>query len=153
MEKIVFVAFSDTLTQEQIEDLNADKIVLLADVNADLAAQCRQIDPTLSSRSVMFIAGQVVLEAIKVKATHFVCQGEAALAMWANVIASGCSTYSMMHEASHKVLYTHVLEHRPLNGMKCLQSTTHRELVSEVQDNGKVVKKTVSKHVQWRELF
>jgi len=153
MEKIVFVAFSHTLTQEQIEDLSADKIILLSDVNADLAAQCRQIDPTLSSRSVMFIAGWVVLEALKADATHFVCQGEPALAMWANIIASGCSTHSMMHEASHDILYSHILEDRHLNGMTCIQSTTKRELVSEVQDNGKVIKKTVFKHVQWRELF
>ena len=63
MSKIVFVTLSHTLTQEQIDSLNADKIVLLADVNADLAAQCRQIDPKWGIDKVQEVAARVVVEA------------------------------------------------------------------------------------------
>ena len=41
MEKIVFVALSHKLTKEQVNSLEADKIVLLADVNADLAIRLK----------------------------------------------------------------------------------------------------------------
>jgi len=162
MTKIVFVALSHTLTQEQIDSLNADKIFLLADVNADLAAQCRNIDPTFSTRDIKSIAAQVVVEAIKVSATHFFCQGEPALAMWANMIGSGnfnydsSSTPSNIHNSSDFGNFSISLNGKALwsKKMTCLQSTTKRELISEVHEgNGEVVKRTVFKHVQWRELF
>ncbi len=82
MNKIVFVTLSHTLTKEQIEALKADKIVLLAEVNNDLAAQCRKIDPTWGIENVRHVAAQVVAEAIKAGATHFCLQGEFALFHW-----------------------------------------------------------------------
>ena len=151
MEKIVFVALSHTLTQEQVDSLNADKIVLLADVNADLAAQCRNIDPTWGINQVQQVAASVVAEAVNVGATHFVCQGEPALAMWANLIASGNFEWVELTEQAYEIMFDEVGIYRK---MTCIQSTTKRELISEVHEgNGEVTKRTVFKHVQWRELF
>jgi len=139
------VALSHTLTEEQLTDLNANKIVLLADVNADLAAQCRQIDPTFSTTKIKFLAAQVVAEAINVDATHFFCQGEPCLAMWSNMIASGSFNYDLRStpSTSHNSSDFGNFFIKSLNGktiwskkMTCIQSTNK-----------------ALKHVQWRELF
>ena len=134
----------------------ADKIVLLADVNADLAAQCRRIDPTWGIDEVMKVAIKVVHEATSVNAPHFVCQGEPALAMWANMIASPHVFPFNMNEAKADAYVKYMNENKLFVSctMTCLQSTTKRKLISETyKDNGEVTKIPVFKHVQWRELF
>lgn len=156
MKKIVFVCLSHTLTEAQVNDLSADKIVLLGDVNAALAEQCKQINPEAPLEKVQDIAKAVVAEAREVGATHFVCQGEACLAMWANLFA-------FMHDAkllnkAGKTLGSEC----PNDGMffndtsasmVCLQSTTRRTSVESINHQGEVVKKSVFRHVQWRNMF
>jgi hypothetical protein len=99
MKQTVFVTLSHTLTSEQISELknrfdNAD-IVLLSEVNPELAAQARQVNPTCSITEVQDLAAAIVAEACKVKATVFILQGEARLQTWANLMA-GRSEFSWM---------------------------------------------------------
>ncbi len=166
--KTVFVVLSHTLTQEQIEDLGEAEVILLSDVSPELAAQCRQIDPGFSLEDVQELAAKVVAEAVKAEATHFVCQGEPCLALWANLFASGEAKNSPVKRfLAGKVqisffsygdgyLFSSLqhLDEKYNFFIKCLQSTTARTAVEQADPKtGEVFKKSVFKHVQWRELF
>ena len=87
--KTVFVVLSHTLTPEQIADLGDARIILLSDVNPELAAQCKSIDPKAHLWDIKVLAANVVAEAVKAEATHFVCQGEPCLTLWTNMFAVG----------------------------------------------------------------
>jgi hypothetical protein len=164
MKPILFVAFSHQLQTAQIEGLKAqygiesDNVVLLSEVNSELAAQCQQIDPSATLEQVKELAAFVVVEAHKVGATHFYCAGEPTLAMWANLYASA-------HSHSPQYVLQKITRYTPRKDgggwfflgeipfMSCIVSTTRRESVDVVQSDGSIKKSAIFNHVQWRALF
>jgi len=164
MKPVLFVAFSHQLQLNQIAGLKAqygieaEDIILLSDVNPELAETCKQIDPLATLEQVKELAALVVVEACKAGATHFYCQGEPTLAMWANM-------YSCCNFASHKVLASYMaygsnrleggnlFEFVHIEQMTCIVSTTERRSIDDIQPDGSVVKRAVFNHVTWRELF
>ena len=158
MKKVVFVVLSHTLTPEQIADLGDAQIILLSDVAPELAEQCKSIDPAASLEDVQELAAAVVAEAVKAESTHFVCQGEPCLALWANLLANGTYWYYNGEIESCDVVGQAEIVDNPKNislrgYMTCLQSTTARSAVEETLPDGKVIKKSIFKHVQWRNMF
>lgn len=155
MKKKLFVALSHKLTQEQIADFDGE-IVLLSTVSPELAQECSNIDPNCSISHIQYLAAQVVVLAVLAECTHFCCQGEPGLAMWANLMARGYVTVSDNHtkfiinkgfdtiELANEYIYPR---------MTCVTSTTQRESIDVHQPDGSVVKSAVFKHVMWRELF
>lgn len=139
--KNVFVCLSHTLTNDQVADLQADSIVL---VSSELKNKTSQIPATATLQEIQALAAEVVAEAVKAGATHFVCQGEPTLAMWANLFAHGGMT-------NDNIVYS--LSDGDMSGMTCISSTTERTSVDVPQADGSVLKTAVFKHVQWRNLF
>lgn len=164
MKKKLFVALSHTLTQEQIADFDGE-IVLLSTVSPELAQECSNIDPNCSISHIQYLAAQVVVLAVLAESTHFCCQGEPGLALWANLMASERASIevSQMKDSS---LVINCFTSREGGGfielpeldviypsMICITSTTQRESIDVHQQDGSVVKSAVFKHVMWRELF
>lgn len=156
MKKKLFVALSHQLTSEQIADFDGE-IVLLSTVSPELAAECSNINPNVSISHIQHLAAQIAVLACLAECTHFCCQGEPGLAMWANMFASGNMTY---HYSVNKPFYNCGDEYIQLSKevelfpqMTCITSTTQRQSIDEYQADGSVVKKVVFKHVMWRELF
>lgn len=141
MKKIVFVCLSHTLTQDQINDLGNDALVVCA--SAELSAKTRAIPAGATLSEIQSLAKEVVAEAKACNATHFVCQGEPTLAMWANLIAGG----NFVSE------WTEGVNHMCWGKMQCMVSTTERQSVDTVNSDGSVTKTAVFKHVQWRNMF
>lgn len=164
MKKILFVALSHTLTQEQIADFDGE-IVLLSTVSPELAQECSNIDPKAPISHIQHLAAQVVVLAVLAESTHFCCQGEVGLAMWANLIASGNVTFQDDSYPKCFFIGTHTrmnnggwiniseLEDTLHPQMQCITSTTERKSIDELQPDGSVIKRAVFKHVMWRELF
>lgn len=158
--KTVFVVLSHTLTPDQIADLGDARIILLSDVNANLAAQCKAVKATDSLREVQQLAARVVAEAVKAEATHFCCLGEPCLLLWANLIASATFNFDknsfpccFINSSDEMFLK---LSDGKVRGSKmiCLQSTTERVSVETTNpETGEVVKTSTFKHVQWRNMF
>lgn len=157
MKKKLFVALSHKLTDEQIADFNGE-IVLLSTVSPELAQECSNIDPNCSIEYIQHLAAQVVVLAVLAECTHFCCQGEPGLAMWANLMASTRVIFNSPHRLCMIVNEGHgcinldeLDEICPL--MQCITSTTQRQSIDVYQPDGSVVKSAVFKHVMWRELF
>jgi hypothetical protein len=131
-QKILFVAFSHTLTKAQIEDAKASlgisSIVTLAEVFAPLQAQFSQVSPYASTGDIIELAREIVSIALDCGATHFYVAGEPSLALHCSVIAHSCE-------------------------LVVVQSTTERKSVESVQPDGSVLKTAVFAHVQWRRVF
>ncbi len=153
-----FICISHKLTQSQItalEEMGVNEIILLSDVNPELAATCKAIGPNWNLDKVKSVAEGVVKEATKLGCDYFVCQGEPALALHANLIASMHVDKVLnkvgrglgMECPNHSVFFNDTSK-----AMVCLQSTTARKSVEE-EINGKVVKKSIFEHVQWRNMF
>lgn len=107
---ILFVAFSHTLTEKQVEDFKLNYGKFVGDLNYpneqfDSRAYeieivtLKEVDPLLQNQVsnvpadsdlsyIKELAKAVVAEAIKVKATHFYVAGEPTLVMWCNLYAS-----------------------------------------------------------------
>lgn len=154
---ILFVAFSHTLTQSQIDGFFAQygegKIVTLREVAPELQAQMSQIPATASISDIQELAKAIVAEAVKAGATHFFMVGEPTLTMWANL-------YAGMSKWGNRSI--HVWSDDPYAGimpffidkpMVCIQSTTERRSVDELQPDGSVKKMAIFSHVMWREMF
>ena len=161
MKKVVFVVLSHVLTPEQIADLGEAQVILLSDVNAELAAQCRAVKATASLEEVQELAARVVAEAVKAEATHFVCQGEPCLLLWANMFAAGQFNYDYSCIPCNIQNQNNMFWMKLQNGEKvrsvklsCLQSTTERVSVETTNpETGEVTKTSTFKHVQWRNMF
>lgn len=140
----LFVAMSHSLTPEQIEGFQKQygsyyedggvmyphetKVVSLRDTAPELQAKASNLNPNALLLEVKALAGQIVEEAKKVKATHFSFAGEPSLFFWATMFAN---------EA----------------GLCVLQSTTERVSVETPNPDGTVVKTSVFRHVQWRQII
>lgn len=168
-----FVIMSHKLTDEQITDLNSE-VILLSNVNPELAQVVKQIDPSASLDDIMKLSLRCIEEAVKSDCKQMICMGEPCFSMWVNLFAS-CShhvTYffnklEMKH--LHDFIESHHIEtdHGDMINdgyswigvdgeefeFKCLQSTTKRESVDVVQDDGSVRKVSTFRHVQWRSFF
>ncbi len=186
--KKLFVAFSHTLTDSQIEDffkmvcnepfstfrvnnsdnwvaINGDmkeigEIVSLSSVSAELQARMSAIPASATLSEIKELAKSIVAEAVKAGATHFYCAGEPALAMWANLYASGKLFNEMLAgallapsdsipEEDSKGMHTGVYYKK----MVCIQSTTERCSVEVKNGDGTVTKTQTFQHVQWRGMF
>lgn len=127
-KRILFVCFSHTLTADQKEGW--DEIIELKDCGqegAELANYAKNVPADAESQEVRNFAIEIVMTAIKNRATHFYCTGESCLMINANSLAS--------------------------NTMTCVSSTTARVQEEKTNENGEVIKTSVFKHVQWREVF
>ena len=141
MKKIVFVCLSHTLTPEQITDLGVETLIVNA--SSELSFKTRAIPAGATLSDIQSLAAGVVAEARACNATHFVCQGEPTLAMWANLMAGG--------EFLSK--WTEGINFMGWSAMQCIVSTTERVSVETTNADGSVTKTAVFKHVQWRNLF
>ena len=162
MKQKLFVCLSHPLTSDQIEDLEKkfgitpENIIICS---KDLQSEASNVPATATAEEVKSLAAKIILEALQAEATHFMCQGEPCLQLWTNNLANCIIFSSLSKMASYKII-KQICEkfaemgRDPSMHMKCIQSTTERQIVSEVaKETGEVVKKTVFKHVQWRELF
>lgn len=167
MKKKLFVALSacnaHKLTEEQIADFDGE-IILLSTVSPELAQECSNIDPNCSISHIQHLAAQVVVLAVLAESTHFCCQGEPGLQLWANLMAHGIVEYvdGDIHTTCSIVEKNQgweVIQMKDLDpvypypSMKCITSATKRESIDVHQPDGSVVKSAVFKHVMWRELF
>jgi hypothetical protein len=132
MTKILFVAFSHTLTALQIEDAKAslgiEQIVTLAEADGALQKSFSQVPAQATTDDIRTLAGSIVGTALHHGATHMLVAGEPSVVIHASLMA---------HEA----------------GLKVVQSTTERRSSETVQEDGTVVKTAVFAHVQWRAVF
>lgn len=132
MTKKLFVAFSHTLTKEQITDaissLGVEEIVTLKAVTPELQKKFSQVPADASTLEIISLASAVVSEAQIAGATHIYVAGEPSIVVHASLIARD-------------------------RGIKVVQSTTERISKEVPQADGTVVKTAVFAHVQWREVF
>jgi len=124
--KKLFVCFSHSLTQPQKDDFDGE-IVVLKDIDADLANKASNVPPEWSEAEIVELAENIVDAAIRENATHFYIAGEPTL------------VYHAMKGAKEA-------------GMQVIQSTTRRESEDIAQPDGSVKRVSKFKHVQWREL-
>jgi len=122
----VLIAMSHALTQAQILDLtdNGYEAVVSKEF---LKLGCNRLVPTLTSLELAKIARQLINEAE----------------------ALGCEGVAMTGEP---MLTFHVWNLASSSDLFVLQSTTERNTIEKVQDDGSVVKTQVFNHVQWRRL-
>ena len=168
---VLFVAFSHTLTQSQIDGfknqygvINSDNdlftpgemlanIITLKDVAPELQAQMSQIPATATLLEIQELAKAIVAEAVKAGATHFFITGEPTLTMWTNLYAGmsswGNSSIHAWSDDPHASITPFFLE----KGLVCIQSTTERRAIEVTNPDGTVTKTAVFQHVQWREMF
>lgn len=123
MKTKLFVCTSHVLTPEQLEGWS--EVVYVSKETNDLT---RQIPADASLQDVKALANRVLAEVCNTDATHFFCVGEPTLTLHANMLANTV-------------------------GFVCVQSTTERKSVDQVQPDGTIHKTAVFKHVQWREMF
>jgi hypothetical protein len=130
---------SHQLTDEQIIDakknFGIDKIICLADVNAELSLICSQIPADAEMETIKKISSKVVLEAIKQKTDYFYCIGQFAFALWANLYAS---RLAVMEGEYNFIKIT------------CIESTTIRQAIESKMEDGSIVKTSTFRHVRWR---
>ena len=131
-QKILFVAFSHTLTEGQISDakasLGVSSIVTLAEVAPGIQAQFSQVSAYATTQDIIELAREIVSIALDAGATHFYVAGEPSLALHCSMIAHSCE-------------------------LIVVQSTTERKSVETHQPDGSVQKTAVFQHVQWRRVF
>ena len=129
MTNTILVVMSHNLNDDQVLALADQNLtpVSLANVNANLANQCKQVDPNAHPSAIQSIADNIVQTAISLGATHLMIQGEPSLFFAAVTTAKA-------------------------SGLHCLISTTKRVSVENVRSDGSVVKTNVFKHVRLRLL-
>ena len=114
----LLVCTSHVLTPEQLEGW--DKVIYVSKETNDLT---RQIPANASLQDVKALSNKVLAEASDANTTHFFCVGEPTLTLHANLLANNV-------------------------GFTCVQSTTERKSVDQVQPDGTIHKTAVFKHVQ-----
>ena len=128
----MFVCLSHTLTPEQVEDTKAIGVTEILLVSPELGKMASSIDPRASVTEVKQIGFQIAESAFYNDCEIFLCQGEPGLMMHSNLFAKKF-------------------------GLHCVTSTTERASVEEaiVNPDGttSVIKKSIFKHVQFRDLF
>jgi hypothetical protein len=153
MKKTMFVAFSHTLTEAQIEDakksLYVTEIVYLKDVRPELQAKFSNVNSKSSKQEIKDLAQTIVEYAIASNAKVFFCTGEPSVTMWANLYAGGYVNTSHAI-ASYRNKNEDLFEGQT---MQCVQSTTERNSVEKTEPDGTVTKTQIFRHVQWRNLF
>lgn len=132
MTQILYVAFSHTLTQDQISDakesLGIESIITLSEDKEYLHKKMVAIPAQLPTWQVRVLAEDIVWRAIEAGASHFYIAGEPTLCYYA---------------------ITEAIK----SGLKVVQSTTERVSVESIQPDGSVLKTATFKHVQWRVLI
>lgn len=121
--KKLFVAMSHNLTDAQREGW--DEIVEASD---GLKAILRAVDPEINIEGILTLSEEVVQEAKQCRATHFCMMGEPSVFLHANLLAH-------------------------LEDLHCVVATTARDTVETVAEDGTVIKKSMFRHVQWRDVF
>ena len=118
---------SHALTQAQILDLtdNGYEAVVSKEF---LKSGCNRLAPDLTNKELRSIAFELVKEAQSLDCEFIAMTGEPALTFH---------------------IWTIALK----NSIGLLQSTTKRDTIEKVQDDGSVVKTQIFKHVQWREIW
>jgi hypothetical protein len=163
MKNVIFVCLSHTLTEPQIAELNErfdnPRIVLIKDVNPELAANAAQVNPDATVAEIQTLAASIVAEACKVEATHFILQGEPRLQTWANLMAGRSEFTYLNHEEvlTEGYNFKHLLPNSLVKGgsivMKCLVATSARESFDVVQPDGSIKKQANFKHHHWADVF
>lgn len=132
MMKKLFVAFSHTLTDEQIQNaqtsLGVQEIQTLRDVDPELQRLFSQIPVDADLSFCKGIAGRVIDHAKAFNATHIYVAGELCVSIHANLLAMA-------------------------SGLHCVVSTTAREAVETPQSDGSIKVVHSFKHVMWRDVF
>ena len=127
MKKKMLVVMSHQLTKEQVDDFGGE-VITLNELDATLAKQCANIPPTQDSGYIRVLAQKVMMPVLFKKFTHVAIMGEPTLVYH---VVNLCAEMNIIP----------------------LTSTTERISVDEVQPDGSVVKKSIFKHVQWREML
>lgn len=123
----MLVVMSHQLTKEQVDDFRGE-IITLSELDATLARQCANIPPTADTSYIRVLAQKIMMPVLFEKCTHVAIMGEPTLVYH---VVSACAQMDVIP----------------------LTSTTERISVDEVQPDGSVVKKSIFKHVQWREML
>jgi hypothetical protein len=130
-QKKLFVAFSHTLTADQISDAKAslgiEVIKTIQESFPDQHKKMVAIPAQWKTKQVKDLAEEIVSSAIQMGSTHIYVAGEPVLAYYAMTAAITL-------------------------GLVVVQSTTERVSSEALQPDGTVVKTAVFKHVQWRVL-
>jgi hypothetical protein len=130
--QILFVAFSHSLTQGQIQDaeksLGIEELILLKDVDAEMQSKVSQIPASATYVDIIKLATDIVDMAQECGAKFFMIAGEPTLVLHASILAKNC-------------------------GMEVVQSTTERISSEILQEDGSILKTAVFQHVQWRKVF
>ena len=147
----LYVAFSHKLTEEQTKGW--EKVVSLSETNPELQAKMSNIPASATLEEIQSLAAAIVKEAIAAGATHFYCSGEPTLMLWANLYASQALSMDIHAEEQVSIVVGARKGFSWRTKMICVQSTTERKSVEVTQDDGTVLKTSVFRHVQWREIF
>ena len=156
---ILFVASSQDLTFPQIKGLEAQfgemEIVTLGEVSPELQ-KSMNIPEKATLIEIQELAKLIVVEALKVGATHFYLTGEPTLTMWANLYASqevfGSNRLSKTIEPEGVLMKAFEKRGIYLFPMICIQSTEFLS-VETTSPDGSATKTQILSHVKWRELF
>jgi hypothetical protein len=153
MKKVLFVAFSHSLTEAQAAAW--DQIITLKEVNPELQKTFSSVPATATLEEVQDLAAAIVKAAIMAESTHFFCAGEPSVTLWANLYASQLQAKNREIQADEQA----EISSGALRGfswrtkMICVQSTTERISEEKTNPDGTVTKVSRFDHVQWRELF
>jgi len=120
-------------------------IVTLNEVEPELQQKMKNIPANATLVEIQELAKAIVAEAVKAGASHFFCTGEPTLTLWANLYAGNHCFLKYRKDIEDYLPFGKEL--------KCIQSTTERTSVEEVQKDGSVVKRSIFNHIQWREMF
>jgi len=118
---------SHKLQQNQIDDFQGEMIIL-AEVNEQLQQKCSNISPLMKTEEVSFLAVEIIREAVLHDCNYIAIMGEPTLVVTVSVLSSAFNIFA-------------------------ITSTTERVSTEEIQENGSVIKRSVFKHVMWRNLI
>jgi len=124
--KKVLIAMSHALTEAQKKDLTANGYEAVISQEF-VKLGCNRLAPDLSAKDLKIIAEKIISEALFNDCEAIAMTGEPALTFFVWTLAKQ-------------------------NKLTILQSTTQRDTVEKVQNDGSVIKTQVFCHVQWREI-
>jgi hypothetical protein len=143
---MMFVATSHGgLTEKQVNDLAKNygnvEVVYLKDYDADLQFVFSNVPPEATTEDVREIAKAIAIQALVRKCELFYCTGQPNVSMWANLYASGLMPFDNL-QLTDDTQYC-----------MCIESTTARKVVEQIQEDATVKITHIFEHVQWRNLF